>query len=210
MGITFSEVERWAGSTELDTQFEQYFAEDPEFDHLIFSHCDYKSLLAFASDRDSAKRIFFVSELVRRLVSCLYSPHGLPYHFSRSDGLIPPDDYKKAELQRVENVYQGCTIVEEMRNSEQEEIKNLGNMVLDFRNDRISPKATTTKLLRLLDYQIEVSFTPDTTRYTVRVCKICEDWFKSWVVAGAETETERCPFCILQIDYPQKNGTNKD
>jgi hypothetical protein len=95
-----------------------------------------------------------------------------------------------------------------MRNSEQEEVKNIGNMILDYRHDRRFPNATTTKLMQLINNQIQQSFLPNTTTYKMRLCTTCEDGFKSWLVSGQEPESETCPFCKLKIQYPQKTGKN--
>lgn len=208
MDVTFSEIERWANTDELDDRFDQLMDEEQDFDLSIIAACDDKSLVSFASNRESTKRRFFAFALVERLVSCLYSPHGLPYSFSRFQGMISLDEYKRGEIERIENVYQRCSVVEQMRNSPQEEIKNLGNMILDYRHDQRFPGANTTKLTQLLNYQIDSSFRPDTSTYTMRLCQTCNDGFKSWLVAGAEPERERCPFCVLGIDYPQKTGKN--
>ncbi len=208
MDITLREIERWANSDKLDKRFDQLMADEQDFELAIIAACDDKSLLAFAANRQSTKRMFFATALVHRLVHYLYSPHGLPYHFSRFQGMISLDEYKNDELERIENVYQRCGVVEEMRNSEQEEIKNLGNMILDYRHDRLFPDASTSKLMQLLNYQIELSFRPSTTTYKMRICQTCDDHFKSWLVSGIENETETCPFCILGISYPQKGGKN--
>ena len=206
MEITLVEIARWAKSNDLDEQFAQLREDDPEFEDSIIAACDDQTLLQFAKDRDSTKRRLFASGLVQRLVFAIYSPHWLPYHFSRFQGMTPFDDYKKSEFERIENVYQRCRVVEDMRSSEQEEIKNLGNMILDYRHDRWFPDANTTKLLQLLEYQIEMSFRSGVTTYTMRLCKACNDGFKSWLVSGVELASEECPFCVLGITYPQKTG----
>ena len=208
MDVTFSEIERWVNGDDLDDRFDQVMDEEQDIDLLIIAACDDKSLVSFASNRESTKRRFFAFALVDRLVSCLYSPHGLPYPFSRFQGMISLDDYKREEIERIENVYRRCRIVEQMRNSPQEEVKNLGNMILDYRHDQRFPGANTKKLIELLNYQIDSSFRPDTSTYTTRLCQICNDGFKSWVVAGTEPDRERCPFCVLGIEYPQKTGKN--
>jgi|CXWL01.1.fsa_nt_gi hypothetical protein len=209
MDITLAEIKRWAGSNDLDDRFAQLQEDDPDgFDHFVVAACDDQTLLDFAKNRNSTKRQFFASALVQRVVFYLYSPHSLPYQFSRFQGMISFDEYKNGELERIENVYRRCRVVDEMRNSEQEEITNIGNMILDYRHDRRLPDANTTKLLRLLNYQIEMSFRPGVTTYQLRLCKSCNDGFKSWLSSGNETESEKCPFCILGITYPQKTGEN--
>lgn len=206
MDVPFSEIERWANTDDLDDHFDQLMSSEQDFDLLIIAACDDDSLVRFASNRESTKRRFFGVAMVERLVSCLYSPHGLPYRFSRFQGMISLDEYKRAETNRIENVYRRCLIVERMRNSPQEEIKNLGNMILDYRHDQLFPGASTAKLIQLLHYQINSSFRPDTSDHTMRLCRTCNNGFKSWIVAGTEPEQERCPFCILGIEYPQKTG----
>jgi hypothetical protein len=207
MKITLARITRWAESNDLDHEFCQIEEQDPDgFEQEVIAACDDLTLLGFAKNRISTKRKFFASALVQSLVFYLYSPHELPYHFSRFQGMIPFDDYKNAELERIQNVYQRCCVVDEMRNSEQEEIKNLGNMILDYRHDRLLPDSSTAKLLQLLNYQIEVSFRPGVSTYTMRLCKLCNDGFKSWLVSGAEIQSEKCPFCLLGITYPQKTG----
>lgn len=207
MKITLDEIRCWANTTNLDERFAQLQEEDSDvFDNCDINACDDQTLLEFALNRDSTKRQYFMTGLVQRLVSYLYSFHNLPYEFSRFEGMLSFDDYKSRELERIANVYEHCRIVEAMRNSDQEEIKNLGNMILDYRHDRRSPGANTTKLVQLLDYQIKMSFRPGVTTYTTRLCKICADGFKSWLVLGVEIETEKCPFCVLGITYPQKTG----
>lgn len=208
MDVTFSEIEQWANTDDLDDRFDQWMDDEQDFDLLIIAACDDDALIRFASNRESTKRKFFGSALVERLVSCLYSPHGLPYPFSRFQGMIPLDEYQRVEMERIENVYRRCCVVERMRNSRQEEIKNLANMILDYRHDQRLPGANTAKLIQLLNYQIECSFRPDTSQYRLRLCQICDDGFKSWIVAGKEPEGERCPFCVLGIQYPQKTGKN--
>ncbi len=209
MEITLVEIARWAKSNDLDEQFAQQREDDPEFEDSIIAACDDQTLLQFAQDRDSTKRRLFASGLVQRLVGVIYLPHWLPYHFSRFQGMMPFVEYEENERERIENVYQGCRVVEDMRKSEQEEIKNLGSIILDFRHDRRFPDANTSKLLQLLEYQIEMSFRSGVTTYTMRLCKACNDGFKSWLALGVEIQSERCPFCVLGITYPQKTGGNK-
>lgn len=208
MDITFSEIERWANTDELDDRFDQLMVDEQDFDLLIIAACDDTSLVKFASNRSSTKRRFFGAALVERLVSALYSPHELPYRFSRFEGMLSLDEYKRAETTRIDSVYRTCCVVEQLRSSPQEEIKNLGNLILDYRHDQMMPGANTAKLLQLLRYQIDSSFRPDTSDYTMRLCQTCNDAFKSWIVAGNEPERERCPFCVLGIQYPQKSGKN--
>ena len=208
MDITLADVKRWATTSELDQKFEQLSDDDQDFDLRILSLCDPSALLELASNRHAPKRQFFAFDLVQRLVHVLYSPHGLPYEFSRFSGMITFEKYQMNELQRIANIYDQCSIVEKMRNSSQEEIQNIGNMILDFRHDRRFPNASTGKLLQLLNYQIQQSFRPNTTTYTMRICQTCEDGFKSWLVSGNEVEIETCPFCKLNIQYPQKTGKN--
>lgn len=208
MEITLAEIRRWAESSDLDLEFARLREQDPEkFKQDVITACDDWTLLRFARNRNSTKRQFFAFTLVHRLVFYLYTPHSLPYPYSRFQGMIPLDDYKKVELERTENVYQRCLVIEEMRESEQEEIKNLGNMILDYRHDRLLPDASTAKLLQLLNYQIDVSFRPGVTQYRVRLCKVCNDGFKFWLVPDGNIESEKCPFCLLGISYPQKNKT---
>ncbi len=82
-------------------------------------------------------------------------------------------------------------------------------MILDYRHDRRRSEASTSKLLKLLNYQIEMSFRPGGTSWTMRVCKSCSDGFKSWTASGVENEKDRCPFCVLRITYPQKTGKTR-
>ncbi|QDT87140.1 hypothetical protein [Gimesia chilikensis] len=207
MEITLDEIRRWANTSDLDERFAQLQEEDPDlFEVCVLDACDDQTLLEFARNRESTKRQYFITGLVQRLVYYLYSFHSLPYEFSRLQGMISLDEYKSRELDRMENVYQHCRIVETMRNSDQNEIKNLGNMILDYRHDRYRSGANTTKLLQLLDYQIKLSFRPGVTTYVTRLCKLCDDEFKSWLISGGEIETEKCPFCVLKISYPQKYG----
>lgn len=206
MEIKLAEITRWAESNDLDDLFSQLEEKDPDgFEHDVIAACDDLALLGFAKNRISTKRMFFASALVQRLVFYIYSPHQLPYQFSRFQGMIPFDDYKSGELKRIDNIYQRCCVVDEMRNSEQEEIKNLGNMILDYRHDRLLPDSSTARLLRLLNHQIEASFRPGVNTYTMRLCQRCNDSFKSWLVSGVEIASEKCPFCLLGITYPRKN-----
>lgn len=209
MDITLNEIERWANSTELDQYFEQLFDMHQDFDLVILHTCDDETLLRFAANRSSSRREFFAMGLVDRLVHSVYPFHGLPYEFSRFSGLIPFEDYKIREVERLKRVYDSCKIVEAMRNSVQEEIKNIGDMILDYRHDRLIQEksmATTKKLLQLLYYQIQVSFRPGVASYTRRICTYCNDGFKSWIQSNIEIEPTRCPFCILRLEYPQKTG----
>jgi hypothetical protein len=206
MEIALAKITRWAESNDLDDEFAQLQEQDPDgFEQDVIAACDDLSLLGFAKNRISMKRKFFASALVQSLVFHLYSPHQLPYQFSRFQGMMPFDVYKNEELKRIESVYQRCCIVDDMRNSEQEEIKNLGNMILDYRHDRLLPDSSTAKLLRLLYHQIEASFRPGVSTYTMRICKRCNDHFKSWLVSDVEVASEKCPFCLFGITYPQKN-----
>lgn len=206
MELSIETVTRWATTNELDDAFEEIREDDPEyFEHEVLRGCDERALLAFAMDRNSTKRQFFAYSLVERLVRCLYSPDRLPYHFSRFEGMLSYDEYKAQELSRIEVRYGMCCIVETMRISSQEEIQNLANMILDYRHDQLLPDANTSKLLRLLHHQIEVSLRLGVTSYSYRLCKTCNDGFKSWRIPNEETDTDRCPFCILRIAYPQKN-----
>ena len=208
MEITLADVKRWATTSELDQQFERLFDDEQDFDLHILSLCDSLALHELASNRAATKRQFFASALAERLVGVLYSPHNLPYEFSRFSGMISLESYQTNELQRLEMIYDQCAVVERMRNSSQEEVKNIGDMILDYRHDRRFPNASTGKLLQLLNYQIQQSFRPNTTTYTMRLCQTCEDGFKSWLVSGNEIESETCPFCKLNIQYPQKTGKN--
>jgi hypothetical protein len=210
MQTTLAEITLWASTSELDERFAQLFDDDYEgFEHDLLSACDDLKLLEFASNRNSTKRQFFGYALVQRLVSHLYLPSNLPYSFSRFEGLISLDQYRTNELKRIEHMYELCCVVEKMRNSELEEIANLGNMILDYRHDRLFPDADATKLLRLLNYQIEQSLKPGVTAYTYRLCETCNDGFKSWLLSGVECDVRKCPFCCLGIIYPQKTGKNK-
>jgi hypothetical protein len=122
--------------------------------------------------------------------------------------MMPFDAYRAAELERIENVYARSRVVEDMRRSEQDEISNLGDMILDYRHDRRRSEASTSKLLQLLNYQIEMSFRADVANWTMRQCKSCNDGFKWWTASGVEIEKDRCPFCVLRLSYPQKTGRN--
>jgi hypothetical protein len=62
--VTLANIERWASTSELDALFEALRDDD--------------QLLTFAKNRNSAKRQFFASGLVERLVFHLYAPHDLP------------------------------------------------------------------------------------------------------------------------------------
>ena len=211
MNITLKEIERWANSSELDQDFQQLFEEHQDFDDVILATCDDATLLRVAANRISPKRKFCALGLVDRLVHSLYNFHGLPYEFSRFSGLLSFDDYKVQEIDRLKRVYDGCEVVEAMRNSLHEEIKNIGDMILDFRHDRLlqmKNMATTTKLLQLLHHEVQVSFRPGVTAFARRICEYCNDGFKSWIESGVEIEPTRCPFCILKLEYPQKTGTN--
>jgi hypothetical protein len=202
-------IERWVNTSELDTLFDALRDEDGDgFHSCVIAACDDDQLLTFAKNRNSTKRQFFASGLVERLVFDLYAPHHLPYEYSRFAGMMSLDNYKAAELKRMENVYNRCLVVEAMRHSEQDEISNLGNMILDYRHDRRHPEVSTAKLLQLLNYQIEISFRTGVTSWTMRSCKSCNDGFRSWLASGVEFEKDRCPFCVLRISYPQKTGRN--
>ena len=142
------------------------------------------------------------------MVPGLYAYHGLPYKFSRFSGLVSFDDYRDQETDRLKRVYESAKTVEAMRTSKQEEIKNIGDMILDYRHDRRTPTASNIKLFQLLNYQIEMSFRQDVASYTMRICEYCNDGFKSWISLGVEIESAKCPFCMLKIQYPQKTGKN--
>ncbi|MEZ6138725.1 MAG: hypothetical protein R3C53_27890 [Pirellulaceae bacterium] len=208
MDITLAEIERWANTSELDDRFEQLFDEHQDFDDVILASCDDATLLRFAANRNSSRRRFFASGLVGRLVPALYAHHGLPYEFSRFSGLISFDDFKNREIDRLKRVYDACKTVETMRTSPQEEIKNVGDMILDYRHDRQRPHANTTKLFQLLNYHIQLSYRPGVTSYIMRICEYCNDGFKSWIESGVEIESTKCPFCTLKLQYPQKTGRN--
>ena len=208
MDITLAEIERWANSSELDEQFDRLFDDEQDFGEVILASCDDATLLRFSENRNSGRRQFFAVGLIQRLVPALYAVHGLPYEFSRFSGMLSFDEYKDSETNRLQRVYDACKLVEMMRTSKQEEIKNIGDMILDYRHDRRRPNATTTKLIQLLHYQIQLSFRPDVTSYTMRICGYCNDGFKSWIDSGTEIESTKCPFCVLKIQYPQKTGKN--
>ncbi|WP_254510991.1 hypothetical protein [Anatilimnocola floriformis] len=211
MKLTIEEITRWAETSEVDEEFAHLQEEDSDwFDHHIIANCNDRELLRFAQNRTSTKRIIFTVGLVHRLVHYLYSLRQLPYQFSRFQGMIPFAEYRTAQLAQLEQVYERCRVVEEMRNSEQEEIKNLGNMILDYRHDRRLSHASTAKFLQLLNYQIEQSFRTGVTTHTARICKRCNGLFKSWIADGSELEAENCPFCKLEIVYPQKSGRNRN
>ncbi len=140
--VTLANIERWANTSELDTLFfDALRDEDGDgFQSCVIAACDDDQLLTFAKTRNSAKRQFFASGLVERLVFHLYAPHHLPYEFSRTAGLMPFDEYKAAELQRMENVYARCRVVEDMRRSEQDEISNLGDMISTIATTGAAPR----------------------------------------------------------------------
>ena len=210
MDITLADVKRWGTTSDLDRQFESLFDDEQEFDLHILSLCDSLALLEIAANRNAPKRQFFAFGLAERLVNVLYSPHSLPYEFSRFSGMISLENYQANELRRLETIYAQCAVVEKMRNSKQEEVKNIGNMILDFRHDRRFPHATTTKLIQLINYQIQQSFVPNTAKYTMRLCTTCEDGFKSWLVSGQEIESETCPFCKLKFNIRKKQARTQD
>ena len=132
-------------TSELDGNFERLFDEHQDFDDAVLSLCDDATLLRLAANRNSARRQLFASGLIERLSSTLYAHHGLPYEFSRFSGLMSFDDFKNQEMNRLKRVYDACKTVETMRTSPQEEIKNIGDIILDFRHDCRRPHTNTTK-----------------------------------------------------------------
>lgn len=136
MIINLDKVKIWAESDLLDDEFEEIEDDDPDgFEQKMWQICDIRQLLIFASNRQSTKRSYFAKLLVEKLCWIYYSHGSLPWHFSRRGGLISAKDFKNQALSQAEKIYEYCEVIEEMRNSNLDEIKKLANLILDFRHE---------------------------------------------------------------------------
>nr|WP_298173719.1 hypothetical protein [uncultured Pseudomonas sp.] len=182
MELTLEKIVRWVETSDLDEEFSMLEEEDPEwFEHQIHSLCDDETLLKFAENRKSSKREYFANILIASLCWIYRQEIGLPYHLSRFRGLMAFEEYKDELLKAAAGIYEKCKLLEKIRNSEQEEIKNIGNRILDFRNDRRSLSSEKYyNLIKNLSLEVQDSFKPNITSYQVRICKSCKSDFRYW------------------------------
>jgi hypothetical protein len=200
MELSKEQIIRWVETNELDHFFSKLGEEDPEyFEHQVLSLCDDDMLLMFASNRNSPKRVYFAGQLVLSLCWIYRHEFDLPYHFSRMRGLMSFEEYTLKLNELAEKIYVKCRVIDSMRNSTQEEIKQLANRILDYRNDR-NTSERYYGLVRELNKEVGLSFADNVTLYQPRICKTCKAEFRHWYDgnAGVDENSVRCSKCGVQ------------
>ena len=200
MELSKEQIVHWVETNELDDFFSKLEEEDPEhFEHQVLSLCDDNMLLMFASNRNSPKRIYFAGQLVISLCWIYRHEFKLPYHFSRVRGLMSFEDYSLKLKDIAEKIYEKCRLIERMRSSNQEEIKQLANRILDYRNDR-NTSERYYELVRDLSKEVGLSFANNVTLCKLRICKVCKSEFRHWYdgTTGADENSVHCSKCGSQ------------
>ncbi len=158
--LNLDQINRWVESTDLDQSFSRLEEDDPDwFEHQICCICDDNQMLVFASNRNSQKRSYFASLLVRSLFWVYLQQIQLPYNFSRMEGILSLDQYLDREKERLTEVYKKSEILEKMRTSDLEEIRDLSRLVLDYRHDRLVEKSYSySDFFRNIESEISEKF----------------------------------------------------
>jgi len=198
MELSREHIIRWVESGELDDVFYRLEEEDPElFEHQLLSVCDDELLLNFASNRNSPKRIYFAGQLIASLCWVYRHEFRLPYHFSRMRGLMSFEEYTLKLNELAEKIHAKCQLIERMRNSAQEEIKQLANRILDYRNDCANNSERYYEIVRELNREVGLSFADNVTLYQPRICKKCKAEFRHWYdgSVGVEESSLSCSKC---------------
>ena len=180
--INLESVSLWAESDELDSEFTSLKEEDPDwFEDQILSLCDDWTLLSFAKNRNSSKRIYFANQLALRLSWVYKQELSLPFHVSRLQGIISLEEYKDNLNKVADSIYSKSMVLEEMRKSDKIEIKNLCNKILDYRSDRVSNSSDSyCELVLDLGSEIRESFRENVTLFKYCKCTQCSEVFRLW------------------------------
>jgi hypothetical protein len=147
-----STVERWAYTTELDEEFDQYCEDDPDWLEVsIQNACSLEDIYRFTADRICLKRAFFAQLLIPNLCWIYRTNKELPFHFSRMQGIVAKEDYLSNVTTHAEAVYERCLIIERMRLSNDPALQALAKAMLDYRHELLEPKQKEySNLLRSL------------------------------------------------------------
>lgn len=134
-------VERWAYTTELDHDFDQYQEEDPDwFEVAIGNACSLNDVYRLAADKNCLKRQFFAQQLIPNLRWIYRTNKELPFHFSRMQGIMEKTGYLSKVAEHAEAVYERAVVIERMRMSGDPALQALAKELLDFRHELLEPK----------------------------------------------------------------------
>ena len=145
-------IERWAYTADLDEIFGQYEEEDPDlFELNIGNACSLREQFRFVADPKCIKRHYFAQLLVPNLCWIYRIEAGLPFHFSRLQGIMNRDEYLCSVADYAKAVYERAEIIEEMRISDDPGLQAFAKALLDHRNERMGERQREyVKLIRLI------------------------------------------------------------
>jgi hypothetical protein len=143
-------IERWAYTKDLDEIFGQYEEEDPDlFELKIGNACSLKEQFRFVADPKCLKRYYFAQLLVPNLCWIYRIEAGLPFQFSRLQGIMNRDAYLGSVADYGRAVYERAEIIEEMRLSNDPALQAFAKALLDHRHERMKERQQDyVKLLR--------------------------------------------------------------
>lgn len=134
-------IEQWAFTADIDCEMYQYEEADPDwFEIAVCNACDIKDIFRFAADSKCLKRRFFAQLLVQDLCWIYRTDAGLPFHFSRLQGLISRTDYVLQVTRYAEAIYDRAEIIEQMRLSDDSALQYLAKVLLDYRHEKLDTR----------------------------------------------------------------------
>ncbi len=139
--IDLASVREWAYTESLDAEFSQQEEDDPDwFEMEIGRACSLNDLFSFASDPECRKRTFFAQMLVPQLCWIYRTTIGLPFHFSRLQGIVDKETYRKSASDYAEAIYERAEIIEKMRVSSDPALQAFAKLLLDHRHELLDAK----------------------------------------------------------------------
>ena len=134
-------IERWAYTTAVDQEFSEYEEADPDwFEVVIGNACTLQDKFRFAADPKCLKRHWFAQQLLPHLCWIYRADVGLPFHFSRLQGLMSRSDYLEQTAKYAEAIYERAEIVERMRLSTDRALQSFAKALLDYRHDKFEQR----------------------------------------------------------------------
>jgi hypothetical protein len=136
-----STIELWAYTGELDTVFDKYEEEDPDyFEIAVGNACSLSDIYRFTADKNCLKRHFFAQQLITQLCWMYRTNKQLPFHFSRMQGIMDRNEYLSKVSEHAVAVYERAIIIERMRVSDDPALQALANKLLNFRHEMLEQK----------------------------------------------------------------------
>lgn len=145
MNVDLDFVMRWAYTTELDQEVEDFLDSGEEevvesFDRMIFSYCDRRLTVKLATDTRCLKKEYFAQALIEDVCGLYLNVLALvsvdfPFKFVRLDGLVPRDVYIKGMADRAAACYDFCVFIDELSRNNHPAVRELYKMILDVRHE---------------------------------------------------------------------------